>query len=338
MTPAARNGWIDVLRALSALAVGLFHFNTVPSTLPPGTIAQGWRNLWSHGHWGVGVFFALSGYCLFPGWSRAVGGLDFLRRRARRIFPPYWSSLLLIALLALGVKLVTGVNDVAKLPSNAGAVAATVLLMTDPVTAIPTINWVYWTLSGIVAFYLLTALPLLASRTHPLPILVALHGFLCLGDFLFHPAPIGPLFFVRTWPVFGLGLALAVWQRQRRSGTVMLVISLLHATWLIRSDADSRHYLLVGVVTVALLALTHAWPFPSWLRPLAHIGEFSYSLYLVHVPLGVYLFMRLLPAQSPTALAHIVGQLLLLGATVAAARVFYLVAERPFQSRGRLAG
>jgi len=152
MTPAARNGWIDVLRALSALAVGLFHFNTVPSTLPPGTIAQGWRNLWSHGHWGIGVFFALSGYCLFPGWSRAVGGLDFLRRRARRIFPPYWSSLLLIALLALGVKLVTGVNDVAKLPSNAGAVAATVLLMTDPVTAIPTINWVYWTLSGTASF------------------------------------------------------------------------------------------------------------------------------------------------------------------------------------------
>ena len=85
MTPALRDNWIDVLRALSALAVVLFHFNSVPAAVPSDWLARTWHTVWIHGHWGVGVFFALSGYCLVPGWSRSPGLRDFLRRRVVRI-------------------------------------------------------------------------------------------------------------------------------------------------------------------------------------------------------------------------------------------------------------
>ena len=335
MNPTARNGWIDVLRALSALAVVLFHLNRIPVMIPPDSLSRWWHAIWSHGHWGVGVFFALSGYCLFPGWSRATGALDFIFRRGRRIFPPYWCSLLLIAGLILCVKLVTGVNDVAKLPASAHAVAATLLLLSAPVTATPTINWVYWTLSYVVAFYLLAGLVLFWPRATRIQALAGLHGLLCAVDFVFHPAPVGPLFFIKHWPVFGLGLALAVFAQHRRTGRVMLLTSLLHAIWLVSTGADDTHYLAVGVVAAVFLALSQPWSFPSWLRPLAWIGEISYSLYLVHVPIGIYGLMRFFPGKFTMPFTYVGAQLLLLGGIVAFACLFHLVGERPFLPRSR---
>lgn len=66
MSPSPRNGWIDTLRGLSALGVVLFHFNNLPLSLPPDWLSYAWHSGCLHGHWGVGVLFALSGYCLFP--------------------------------------------------------------------------------------------------------------------------------------------------------------------------------------------------------------------------------------------------------------------------------
>jgi peptidoglycan/LPS O-acetylase OafA/YrhL len=328
MSPTDRNGWIDLLRALGAMAVALFHFNSVPLTLPPG--AQAWHTVWLHGHWGVGVFFALSGYCLYPGWKRAPGSGGFLLRRARRILPSYWCSLVLVAGLVVAVRLFTGVNDVAPVPAGPGAWLATLLLATDPVTAVPAVNWVYWTLSCILGFYLLTGLLLLARPAHRLGLLVALHALLCLADAAGNPAPRGPLFLVSYWPVFGSGLALAVLQAERRAGLFMLLVSALHAGWASVRGTDPAAYVVAGILTAAVLALLPRRPLPDWLRPLARIGEYSYSLYLIHVPVGIYLLMRFLPDHFTGTPAYIATQLLQLTACVAFARLFYLLAERPF--------
>ncbi len=330
MNPSDRNRWIDGLRALSALAVVLFHFNCALVTVPQDWLAGSWHMIWMRGYWGVGVFFALSGYCLFPGWNRAAGCFDFLRRRFVRIFPPYWASLLLIAGLALAARLITGVNDMAALPREPQTIAATLLLLTDPLTAIPTINWVYWTLTCLLACYLLMGLVLLCPRSTRIPVLAGLHVLLCLIAAGWPPIATGPLFFVQHWPVFGCGLALAVYEQGRLAGGIMLLTSLLSAVWLIGHGGDKPHLLAVGGATVALLALCRNRIFPERLRPLAWIGEISYSLYLVHVPIGVYGLMRFLPQQFTLSVSHIASQLVLLAATVAVAWLFYLLAERPF--------
>lgn len=330
MNPSERNEWIDVMRALSALAVVLFHFNRVTVTMPADWFARDWHALWMRGYWGVGVFFALSGYCLFPAWSRAAGCFDFLRRRLVRIFPPYWASLLLVAAIALAAKLITGVNDVAALPREPQAIAATLLLLTDPFTAIPTVNWVYWTLTCLLACYLLMGLVLLSPGPARLPVLASLHLLLCALAIAFPSVATGPFFFLRPWPVFGCGLALAAYDRHRPAGGVMLLTSLLSAAWLIGRGGDESHLLAVGGATAALLALGRNRPFPARLRPLAWVGRFSYSLYLVHVPAGVYVLMRFLPEGFAFPVTRIGSQLVLLAATVAVAWLFSLVAERPF--------
>ncbi len=330
MTLPGRNGWIDGLRGLSAVAVALFHFNRIPTGIPPDRLSGAWHSFWLRGYWGVGVFFALSGFCLYPGWSRSADCLDFLRRRAVRIFPPYWGSLLLVAGVALAAKLLTGVNDTTALPRQPLDLVATALLLTTPVSTVPTINWVYWTLSCIIAFYLVMGFVLLGPSAGRISWLVGLHLLFCLVDAGWPPPATGPLFFVRYWPVFGVGLALAVAQQHRLAGCTMLTASFLHAAWLLGHGADQAHFVAVGGVTTALLALCRDRIFPAALLACSRIGEISYSLYLVHVPVGVYALTRFLPGKFTRPAAYIGCQLLLLAASLAVAKAFYFAAERPF--------
>src|SRR5262249_37301942 len=66
-------------------------------------------------------------------------------------------------------------------------------------------------------------------------------------------------------------------------------------------------------------------------RPVAHLGEFSYSLYLVHAPvLGITHLLLLKTSLSPTG---ILAALFCLGIplSLGAARLFYQLFERPFK-------
>ncbi|HEY0863712.1 MAG TPA: acyltransferase [Lacunisphaera sp.] len=325
-----RNGWIDTLRAASALAVALFHLNVVPLSVPPGPLAGAWHGLWQHGHLGVAVFFALGGYCLVPGWSRASGPREFLLRRFRRILPPYWCSLLLVVALAVIMKLATGVNDVAALPHTPAALLATLTIMTSPVTGIAAINWVYWTLSCMLAFYLLTGLSLVADHRHRANLIAGLHAALCLVDVLLHPPASGALFFVRHWPVFGLGFAVALWSLNRPVAQLMLTTSVLHGIGLVVRSADDAVYLAVGALSAGLLILTDSRRLPGMLQVLRPVGRIAYSLYLVHVPVGIYVLLRFLPAGFDHAATFIGAQLLWLAGVVVAAALFYFACERPF--------
>ncbi len=101
--------YLDGLRGLAAFYVLLFHATTVMTTghsklpLPLRIITV----LANRGHFGVVVFIVLSGFSLMlpmamAGDARLSGGFgNYVRRRARRILPPYYAALVFsIAILA----------------------------------------------------------------------------------------------------------------------------------------------------------------------------------------------------------------------------------------------
>ena len=94
-----RLGFIDGLRGLSALYVALYHAaGDVP---PPAPLLRLIAWPLQFGHYAVGVFIVLSGYCLMRPVARSMrgaveGGLHaYAIRRARRILPAYYVVLLL---------------------------------------------------------------------------------------------------------------------------------------------------------------------------------------------------------------------------------------------------
>ena len=106
--PPARLDFLDGLRGLAALYVVAFHVvdwadwggRPLASRSPLGF------GLLAHGHAAVGVFVVLSGFCLMrpvvaSGRALAGGFRGYLRRRARRILPPYYAATVLsLALIA----------------------------------------------------------------------------------------------------------------------------------------------------------------------------------------------------------------------------------------------
>src|SRR3954447_6743605 len=108
-----RLAFIEGLRGIAALYVVFTHFVSMadPSHLS-GTVsaAQPWLQSIFHGFWyghlAVAAFIVLSGYCL---QTSLFGGKDgrihnfgkFYARRAKRILPPYYATLILSVLVSI---------------------------------------------------------------------------------------------------------------------------------------------------------------------------------------------------------------------------------------------
>jgi len=158
---------LDALRGVAILAVFVQHLG---DRFMPFADAEAARGLpaalvpWAltalhHAHWGVDLFFVLSGFSLAQGYLRAFarGGPSpsvrgFLRRRAARILPGFYVALLVT--LAFH-------RAQAAAPGFAAAIAAHLLILQGYVTpGDVVIIGAAWSLTTEVHFYLL--LPLLA--------------------------------------------------------------------------------------------------------------------------------------------------------------------------------
>ena len=149
------------------------------------------------------------------------------------------------------------------------------------------------------------------------------------------PAEVGPTFFVGLWPVFGLGCALAVRSVNPACGLAMLAASAAHV---ISVCWTGQHvdYVAAALLTAAGLIVAHHLAFPRLLRPLRFLGEISYSLYLVHIPLGYFVILRLFPLRTDNAGVYVLWQSLQLAAVVGLTWIFHLAFELRFLRPARV--
>ena len=150
------------------------------------------------------VFFVISGYCIYLAADNSKTAKDFIIRRFFRIFPPYWFSILIVLFVVLVSLIVIKTNSVAVLPKTIPGMLATVSLLTVPFSGTQVMNWVYWTLTYEIFFYIVIWLFLLFPNKHKI-------YWLLLISILALVLPVysrGPLFFLKQWPVFCLGLVI----------------------------------------------------------------------------------------------------------------------------------
>jgi peptidoglycan/LPS O-acetylase OafA/YrhL len=341
--PAGRDLRIDTLRALAALAVCWHHLNA-PQLPPDLESSTRWLSaITRHGYLGVSVFFVISGLCIGHVWQRANSAGEFLFFRLRRIFPPYWASLVLIVALALLARWRHGINDMTPhpLPTSAVAWLATLTLFTEPATAIKSINWVYWSLSYEVAFYLTLGAAFFCPprfRANAL-ILLTLSSAL-IAVFVGRNTGSQPFYF-GLWPQFVLGVAVA-YKTTEPNAARRLAAAAIVAVLVVAFSTHPRHALIVADSSSAggltalgtwLILLLPTPPAIILFRALAWLGIRSYSLYLIHVPLGVYLGHRWLVRAQPNALVFFLGIIAITLLLIIAADLFYRVCEKPFVSR-----
>ena len=363
--PSARAhvAFLDGLRALAALWVVFSHVWVSQF----GMLAHlGLLGLCTNGllysHLAVDLFIVLSGFCLILPVCRTgslpKGPLDFYFRRARRILPPFYAALAFSLLAALLLQ----ACDHRTLGLPPKAVLVNAALMQDLYLDQNIFNGPFWSIAVEWRIYFLFPLVVWSLTRWGSPATLAwtaLVGYAMTGAVLhFQPG----MYLSCPWYLFlfamGTGAGWAAFSQSGLSdrdgkpwGWVLagFAVLLVAALWrfpvtdttqnpfgshlpLIDAIAGAAAASLLVVVARGASKASRIAGALLGSRPIAALGAFAYSLYLVHMPC-LNMLSRLLASLSA---APAVRAAILAAAgvpvIVALAYLFFYVFERPFLS------
>lgn len=359
-TPRLR--YLDGLRASAAIFVLVHH--TMMMAYPirsdvtlggPMGLVFGWV---VQGHFGVTVFIALAGYSLMLALATKDGQLSggfwtFMRRRAWRIIPPYWIALALtIVLVVTLVGTPTGTHWDQSLPTDPRGWVSNFFLLQD---VLPFRNTAYTFWSVAVEWHIYLLLPLMLFLRRRASWTVAISAGVVIGLVGLSLTLISDKFdrfHFEYYVVFAIaaGGCLVVrngyrWAKRApwnvlaasAFGAVIVLCVLNTYQW----SLENYPWLdiLLGFAVVAALISMGMGRAPrmvaafAW-TPLARLGAYSYSMYLVHaVLLQVVWAYGIQPLALSRGWQLAVGWLVVVPILIAASWVFSLFAERPFVRR-----
>lgn len=332
--------FLDGLRAVLALYIVLHHTMQLGSGLP-------YTLLWlGHGQEVVALFMTVSGFCLaLPMASSGHWMLDvraFYQRRARRILPPYYAALAIALAVRAGFAVLGPFRDRVEVFSMSSVWSHLFLVQNWSPRLMYTLDGPLWSIALECQIYLLYPVLVLLRRKWGIAGMLGVAFVAAVMAFrLLHA--LGQMQFLLF---FALGIVSAqlAFERRRQWVCVGLVcFGVLGCSFLPHASLPERETFtsMAGAGMIALLCqspnnlLRRAL---EW-KPLAWLGTFSYSIYLLHaLVLGpVFYWIRDRQADFST---HLDATFLLaMGAAcvlaVACSYGFHILFERPFLSNKR---
>ncbi|MBA3774248.1 MAG: acyltransferase [Ramlibacter sp.] len=309
---------VQILRFVAAMLVVVVHVTQATSIHITGL---GDGHYWGAGDFGVDIFFVISGFAMaittqhLPrlGPGRRTAAWVFMRRRILRIVPLYWFYTLLKIVLALALPALA-----AKFVLTPGYVAASLFFI--PVANEQGLMWpvlpVGWTLNFEMLFYAVFAVAIALGTARI--VFCATVFALIFAAAQWWPG-IQILHFYGQSIIFEFLLGVCIAHLVTRLGSPKAAFGLLLAVagflFALGPSWDDRGSRLVPwELGATLIVLGIVWC-ESWIaglkaaRPLAFLGDASYSIYLSHafvVPAGV-LALKKLGIHDPAAILLIVG-------------------------------
>jgi peptidoglycan/LPS O-acetylase OafA/YrhL len=330
---------IQVARGIAANLVLVSHLFVVQAKYTAGGILPAFT---LYGLAGVDLFFVLSGFIMVAVAGRGVGPIQFLWRRATRIYPTYW--LISLAVLAGAILAPSTVNSSIPGPTSLWRSFLLIPNQTPPLLAVG------WTLVHEVYFYVTFAI-FLALR---IPILVGLMGWGFVILLVLATVPVQvmelPVLRLATSPLtaeFMIGAIVGfLWTKRVVPGAIAagvagiagLMLSIVYTapklSLATSPHLDAWRVLVFGLPSgLVIYAITGAEQLrPSWLqatKALVALGDWSYSTYLAHV-LVVVAIGRLIFLLAPTGGVGASVALIAIGLPAAnfTGAVIYTVFER----------
>jgi peptidoglycan/LPS O-acetylase OafA/YrhL len=344
MTQTARHfDALTGIRGIAAWGVVLYHCRlTLTQLLPAGAIA-----VMGKGYLAVDLFFILSGFVIWYNYASRISAGSwgetgrFLWRRLARIWPLHAALLACFVCLAMVLRLTGRSLDgypLAELPLHI------LLIQNWGLTDSLAWNHPAWSISTEAAAYVvMPALVAVLSRVQrgPVPLLAvasglllaiyalfAVNGYRLLGDNIVH------LGLWRCLLEFALGNVLCLlWQVWRQApGAAPLAYAITIAICLsglaagLPETALAPAMFFCGLLALALDTSQLARLLGS--RPIAYLGEISYSTYLAHFFLFIVFKMGFVDKSLQMGWAGLAGYLLLV---LTASIVLYHGIEKPAQ-------
>lgn len=336
--------FVDALRGIAVLWVILYHapsdgrLAALTSILPDWLVAV----VFNWGHFGVPIFFVLSGFVIAHSLREARINLAyfgrFSLRRLARLTPPYYVSIVVtlgFALLSSYVK-----NEAfapGKEPLSFQRLLAHLFYLQD-IFRLGHISEIYWTLCIEIQFYLVFCALLGLAQW-----LNYSRNLRFSRAIVFVPAalaaalfPMGvfedtgrPMIFFPLWYGFLLGVfAYWSWRDKLKPMYFYFYSALLVTGGALNSTTFS---IVCAIVAILLLQVGQANYMGVWLnwRWLQFLGQISYSLYLTHTPIYGAVFFLGIKLLKPNALSEVFCLLLGIFVSVGFAALMWQLVEKP---------
>lgn len=313
----ARIESLEILRGLAALGVAWLHFTTVHQ--------ENWVRLsGKYGGLGVAMFFVISGFVILMSIHQRYGGFGlrdfapYMARRLIRLEPPYLAAVAMVIVISEISSRAPGFAGQPphyELPQVLAHLAYAI-----PLTPYSWLDPVYWTLAYEFVFYIFAGASFWVLG-HPGNLRWLLMVALMIGTSLAGLLPPIALMFALGIAIFRrLFLRPPLWESLAVLGAVTLAI--VHLDSPVSAAAGLGTGLAIWA-TANVRFRGRAW------HPLFMLGKLSYSLYLVHGPVGgrvINLFRRFAP---DTAWADLVLSLSGLAVSLGVAYLFWRWIEQP---------
>ena len=326
---------LNALRGPAALLVVLYHVRQI-AVRDMGS--AGGFEFWRFGHAGVDLFFVISGFVIYLVHRRDIGKASalrhFLSRRFVRVYPPLW-------IVTTGVLIGALVTAHAVRPEKMDAWFIVRSYLLWPIqSALPLVPPA-WTLSHEIKFYLLFATAIALSTRLWKPLLTAvLAGTILTGlaevidptavpfaiAFLLSPYNLEFAAGVAVAMIV-LGRAVAAPRALAAVGVVLWAVAAAHDQSLQAPDVAQVLRYGVPSALIVLGATARDVHHPVFRAPVLRLlGDASYSIYLVHLPVIVVAirFANFVHARATPVTLTAVAVL-----ATAAGLAFHVMVERP---------
>ena len=310
---------VEMMRGIAAMMVAYFHIaRGNHNFLDPSSVffragAWGWA--------GVEIFFVISGfiimYAMFHGGYTLSRVHKFLAKRLIRLEPPYIVSIAVVLVLMYVSTLMPTYRGKPFNPDWWNVLGH--LGYVNAFTGEKWLQDVYWSLAIEFEFYLGLALlfPLLINKNKWISWL-AMSGLLAMS---FIPTEGTHVF--SYLPFFAMGILLSLY-KVGHYNKIEFFVFLLITTALCYHGFN---YVLcaLGLVTIAVIRFLKTVP-----QPLAWLGKISYSLYLLHIPIGGRI-INISETLIKNPDLRVVMVFVAIAVCLVCSYLFYKIVEKPFQ-------
>ncbi|MGB0165236.1 MAG: acyltransferase family protein [Luteibaculum sp.] len=318
------NHAIHNFRGLAALAVCLFHFVSKTKDFLEDTILG---ELCNYGHYGVEVFFTISGFVIVKNLNESSYSLShfwkYFKKRLIRLEPPYLVSLFCLLLVSAVIIEYKG-QAWSEFPDLTNILLHIGYLIPVQISphSLEGYNWlspVYWTLGIEFQFYIIMALVFPVFKKYQYGALVFM-GLMAILKLIWHFNPEHQYLLSSHFQFFTLGIAAYLIANYRNPADLVIfgLILIINFYW-----GWSWILLFNGLMVLLFLFLPNIK-----LKGFYFLGTVSYSLYLFHAVVGTPL-LNYTSHYAKTFPEKLLVLVTVLAITLGLSYTIYLFVERP---------
>ncbi|MYL56330.1 acyltransferase family protein [Virgibacillus halodenitrificans] len=273
---------LDALRGIAALIVVLFHYSTKYNELY-GHSKTEYITTFEWGHYGVQLFFIISGFVIYMTVLKVSSVKDFIFKRAIRLYPAYVFAVILTFVIS-------SIYILERMKVSVFEAIVNLTMLQGFIPNMPTVDGVYWSLRVELTFYIIMAVLLmfkLERRTMLFSIVWLLTS--CFIQIAYHLNDSHLFLLLESFSIskyshlFIIGIMFFLLKEKNRLSCHLVILSCIIYDFIFQGIESGLFT--TCCVMIFYLIVSGKLKFLNN-KPLVFLGSISYALYLVHQNIG----------------------------------------------------